>query len=356
MNNLKLLFQSTYKVLMATLLILISTQTSFAAAGYTGDYTDTPYYNTNHLTIDNAQELNTPYQINDVLEFDTIILNSNGHSVSMMIDVVEDGLSIPNTDGWGVQYYVYKANETNHLQSLIDEGSYNAYKTNGWWQSDFTLEENGLYNIQFLAYCANNKQACGEQVSDKNAIRTIKYPFIVGNDGIQFHDQVISDQTVNSNQTKPDFEVSNIYLNHEEIIVTVRNNGEQYNNEDGHTYIWIDGVRKHSYNWGTLRNTDFLQKNGISEIRSQELYGNHTVKACVDANNVVSESNENNNCKTVTLSNRRPNTTDDQWVYPNITITSNPLANNNNTVVVPGQTISFRSHSTNNNITSGGSR
>ena len=81
----------------------------------------------------------------------------------------------------------------------------------------------------------------------------------------------------------------------------MRNLGKFYNNEDGHTYIWIDGKQTWTYSWSTLSDTNFLNQGGHSYLQPQTLQGRHTVKACIDANNVVAESNENNNCKTVTV-------------------------------------------------------
>lgn len=57
----------------------------------------------------------------------------------------------------------------------------------------------------------------------------------------------------------------------------------------------------YTYSWSTLADTDFLEVGGLSAMQPDALTGSHTVMACVDPNGVVTESDENNNCMTVTF-------------------------------------------------------
>lgn len=105
--------------------------------------------------------------------------------------------------------------------------------------------------------------------------------------------------------TLPDLYIQNIFVNPKGTLsVRVRNRGyTDVTTESGYTYIYIDGVLEWTYSWSTLANTAFLKAHSASTIQPQTLTGEHTVKACVDPTNVVSESSDDNNCLEVTVGN-----------------------------------------------------
>lgn len=103
--------------------------------------------------------------------------------------------------------------------------------------------------------------------------------------------------------THPDLVIDDISLDDSDTItVKVSNQGnENVTTTDGKTYIYIDGSLDWTYSWTTLSDQGFLNFGDSATIQPQTLTGTHTVKACVDATNVVDESNEDNNCSEVTL-------------------------------------------------------
>lgn len=113
------------------------------------------------------------------------------------------------------------------------------------------------------------------------------------------------EDTLETSQTSLniDFAITAITLPEGILTVTQANLGDaSYNALDGHTYIWIDDMRlpKWTYSWATLSNPNRLFLNAFSSslLQPQSLKGKHTVKACIDALNVVKELNESNNCMT----------------------------------------------------------
>ncbi|MEK7193738.1 MAG: Ser-Thr-rich GPI-anchored membrane family protein [Patescibacteria group bacterium] len=72
----------------------------------------------------------------------------------------------------------------------------------------------------------------------------------------------------------------------------------------GHLYIWIDGQLRWTYSLGTLYDQSFLLPGGTMVGQPQILSGQHTIKAYIDPDNNIAESNENNNIleKTVDFS------------------------------------------------------
>lgn len=96
-------------------------------------------------------------------------------------------------------------------------------------------------------------------------------------------DLTVSDLSVDSNDT-----LSVVVTNSSTADVSVTT---------GSTYIYIDDVLEWTYSWSTLSDQSFLTAGGSSTIQPQTLSeGTHTVKACVDPNDVVEESDEDNNC------------------------------------------------------------
>lgn len=104
-------------------------------------------------------------------------------------------------------------------------------------------------------------------------------------------------------ETLPDLAVKGIYVNSEgTLVIDQINSGGAVNTLKGGTYIWIDGQLKWTYLWETLEASRqfFLQQNGASSIEPQIILpGVHTLKACIDVDNIVRESDENNNCFSV---------------------------------------------------------
>lgn len=97
-----------------------------------------------------------------------------------------------------------------------------------------------------------------------------------------------------------DLQVTNVYLNSGILSVDVTNNGTGAIDPttEGYTYIYIDDMdhAAHPYYWVNLANKNFLTPGGTSTITPSGLTGAHSVRACVDAQNIVSESDETNNC------------------------------------------------------------
>ena len=104
--------------------------------------------------------------------------------------------------------------------------------------------------------------------------------------------------------SKPDVTIGGITLKNGILTVNVLNSGEVdiAPDADGGLNIWIDGQLGWTYSWGTWACQDFRTAGQSCDIQPQRLSGSHTVKACVDPNNALAESDERNNCRTVQLS------------------------------------------------------
>ncbi len=102
----------------------------------------------------------------------------------------------------------------------------------------------------------------------------------------------------------PDLEVLEVSLDEDSYLdVVVGNTGDVdvESTTAGHTYIYIDDELQYTYSWETLSDKSFLQVDGTATISPGMLTGDHTVEACVDAKDVVEESDEDNNCLEVTF-------------------------------------------------------
>lgn len=105
----------------------------------------------------------------------------------------------------------------------------------------------------------------------------------------------------------PDLTVSDIYLEEDTSYLTVEvsNVGTEHleSEQEGYTYIYIDDMDNPAwtYSWEHLDDKLFYDYGQISLIQPQVLEDAHTVKACVDASNDLEESDENNNCMTVSF-------------------------------------------------------
>mgnify|MGYP006416087827 CR=1 FL=1 len=81
---------------------------------------------------------------------------------------------------------------------------------------------------------------------------------------------------------------------------------------EGETTVYVDDMDTPAwtYSWSTMADEDleFLVAGSVGTVlRPEMLDGVHTVMACVDATDVVDESNEDNNCATEELENGFPN-------------------------------------------------
>ncbi len=104
----------------------------------------------------------------------------------------------------------------------------------------------------------------------------------------------------------PDLTVSGIALTESGagsvITATIKNQGTVDAPTDTQVYFWLDGVLEWTYNTVTLADRTLLKAGGSSTVSPQAIQGNREVKVCVDTLNSIKESDESNNCKSVSLS------------------------------------------------------
>lgn len=101
----------------------------------------------------------------------------------------------------------------------------------------------------------------------------------------------------------PDLVVSDIYSDAGKLSVKVGNVGTAEAPQGiGHLYIWIDDKLVWTYSVSTWSNQEYRLPGGVTIVQPQTLTGSHKIKATIDPNNVVSESNENNNTLEKTVS------------------------------------------------------
>lgn len=97
----------------------------------------------------------------------------------------------------------------------------------------------------------------------------------------------------------PDLTVKNVTMDNSERLtfdLANKNSSAVDPNSDGFIYVYIDGKVAWTYNWKYLKETGFLDANGLSKITSQIPKGNGDVKVCIDARENVTETDESNNC------------------------------------------------------------
>lgn len=102
----------------------------------------------------------------------------------------------------------------------------------------------------------------------------------------------------------PDLTVKNVAMDNSERLtfdLANKNSSAVDPNSDGFVYVYIDGKVAWTYNWKYLKETGFLDSNGLSKITSQIPKGKGDVKVCIDARENVTETNESNNCFEVKL-------------------------------------------------------
>jgi|GEM_PF-3436082 len=99
-----------------------------------------------------------------------------------------------------------------------------------------------------------------------------------------------------------DLTITDIRLsNGKALQIELANKGASLShNTNGSIYIWIDGhpYPEWTYSFSTLSDKSFLSSGQTSILSPQALKGKHTVVACIDQHNAITESNESNNCAT----------------------------------------------------------
>ena len=111
---------------------------------------------------------------------------------------------------------------------------------------------------------------------------------------------------------KPDLTIQDIYIesNTNYLSLKLSNIGTAAAPDTGHLYIWIDDVLKWTYSFSTLASTQraFLSPGGVTVVQPQALTGEHRIKATIDPNNLIAESNETNNTLEKTVNSMAPTT------------------------------------------------
>ena len=103
-----------------------------------------------------------------------------------------------------------------------------------------------------------------------------------------------------------DLEMYGVYLDDSGYLsVFMGNEGTEDVPDDteGITTIYIDDMDDPAwtYSWSTLGDLEFLVAGSGTVLRPELLEGTHTVMACIDATDVVDETDEDNNCVTEEL-------------------------------------------------------
>jgi subtilase family serine protease len=103
--------------------------------------------------------------------------------------------------------------------------------------------------------------------------------------------------------TYSDLTISNLYTHpsSDEIIVLLENIGERdvTGTDDGpYLTVYVDGAETGSYHWSALDSTTFMTAGYSSFETFQAVTGDHTIYACLDEEDSITESDETNNCMT----------------------------------------------------------
>lgn len=101
-----------------------------------------------------------------------------------------------------------------------------------------------------------------------------------------------------------DLAVTDVYLSGRLLSIDLANFGNIDINPTethGSIFIYVDDMEDpvYAYNWTMLADNSFLKAGGSSTITPRVLEGSHTVMACVDATDAVTETDETNNCTQV---------------------------------------------------------
>jgi hypothetical protein len=106
----------------------------------------------------------------------------------------------------------------------------------------------------------------------------------------------VSVQFSQSQKQGPDLLVSDIYLESDVVTIVLQNNGSNIDTKDFRISIKSDGELNRDYLAGTLSDKRFLSANGTSKIQPGAIDKTTSFTVCVDSTNVITESNESNNC------------------------------------------------------------
>lgn len=100
-------------------------------------------------------------------------------------------------------------------------------------------------------------------------------------------------------ESGPDFEVNNIYMSGDDLMVSVGNDGDEDVDESVKIKIYIDDVYEESI---TSSSADWLEAGGSTVYNlGDDIYDgkdDFEVKVCMDTSEEVDETNEDNNCLT----------------------------------------------------------
>lgn len=240
--------------------------------------------------------ISSPYvDITDITGEQSIY--SPGETIDVEIKTVNlpGGTAASPTEGWAVQYYTYDAtNPGSYIQSYVNNGQYNATFDGAYWHATFPAPSVvGTYVTEALVYCAIDNSTCWDYMGitspDNTVQSTTSFNYTV-EDGENI---VKPNLTVDVSLESP----NNLAIKH------TNSSAIPITTDQGHTYIWIDGQLVWTYQWATYASSvkDFMNPWTSSTAYPQVLIGTHTVKACIDANNIVDESDESDNCVTRVL-------------------------------------------------------
>lgn len=120
---------------------------------------------------------------------------------------------------------------------------------------------------------------------------------------IEYVDDIIVVDPLEEEDGEVDLQVTDIDVTSSGVLsITVENEGDaDVDSNDFSVYIWIDGELDWTYNVSTLSDQDLLEAGGVTTIQPQELDEESEVEVCVDPNDEVDESDEDNNCRTETV-------------------------------------------------------
>ncbi len=115
-------------------------------------------------------------------------------------------------------------------------------------------------------------------------------------------DEDADDEDSDDSDESADLVVSDISLSSSNMITaTLENEGDADVTVPVAIYFYVDGELSWTYSSSTLADQDFLDEGESSTITPQGITSTTVVKVCVDPLDVVSESDEDNNCREETL-------------------------------------------------------
>lgn len=186
--------------------------------------------------------------------------------------------------------------------------------------SDATVEAGDSYSV-LCALVAEGTYACPVSASETTGnLRVTTSTYGVYDTTFSTirsaqDDAQVLETVVLSSSALPDLEVTNVefiedYMSPGEYRVSADFTNVGSDDVDPSTYsgvnsVDVNGVRDSSYSWSTLSDTDFLTVGGtttLDVIASPIAFADgDIVEVCVDGNEVVTETDESNNCFTATF-------------------------------------------------------